>query len=636
MMLIALSPLAIALVLCLGLNSRISTRLLGMLSALATLAAGGILLAERLRPVESDLLLLIWATLDQMVVFVPTQLDPLSHTLAIVVLGGGGFALWSLALALDPSIRGFGTLFAWGIFALVATLLGLAGSGVFIPFAWGIAVLASYGTVRASRALVQYQSAPTGLIMGMLATLLLTVGIISLQAGFFASQAPGVVGISVVIMACLMLAGSVPFHHTLDEVVEAPAALSGMLAGLVLPILAMATLYRVLWTPNAVFASLPLTMPDFWRTPLLLLATVSMIISAGAALREYRLRRIIGWQMSVQIALVLVAISTTGPMAGMAAGALLVNAALSTLVASLAASILEHVTGSDDCTQDVAGKPGVARVLRVPGLVWGFAALSALGLPPFWGFWGRYWLVDSIKDQAPWSIPLLLAASSIAALGYLVPMAQFWRAARPQRGQQQDSGRVAVQGSMLLQDSGKKGDTGGLKVQSGGGGMQVKEKSTTTRLPHYLSPMAYLVLPILALLPLVLLGLKPQTASQAWFVLLPTGGEPFVPTSTMQIGMGVLTIGLVLVVTLGAQLRWKRRTLTDEDMVPIALTPDTLANSLFPLVWAGRPTSLLRGMWNVLLLVNRGVQLVLSPFEQRYYLAGVLLALISLIVFMAQ
>jgi hypothetical protein len=38
----------------------------------------------------------------------------------------------------------------------------------------------------------------------------------------------------------------------------------------------------------------------------------------------------------------------------------------------------------------------------------------------------------------------------------------------------------------------------------------------------------------------------------------------------------------------------------------------------------------------VLLLINRGVQLVLSPFEQRYYLAGVLLALISLIVFMAQ
>jgi hypothetical protein len=100
--------------------------------------------------------------------------------------------------------------------------------------------------------------------------------------------------------------------------------------------------------------------------------------------------------------------------------------------------------------------------------------------------------------------------------------------------------------------------------------------------------------------------------------------------------MGLWAIVVLVVMVVGSQVRWKRRTLTDEDMVPIALTPDTLANSLFPLVWAGRPSSLLRGLGNILMLVNRGVRLVLSPFEQRYYLAGVLLALISLIVFMAQ
>ena len=61
------------------------------------------------------------------------------------------------------------------------------------------------------------------------------------------------------------------------------------------------------------------------------------------------------------------------------------------------------------------------------------------------------------------------------------------------------------------------------------------------------------------------------------------------------------------------------------------LAPQALGQSLRGLVWLGSPTSLFHGAWEGLLSLSRATRRVLALFEQRYYLAGLLIALIVVI-----
>ncbi|NJO07195.1 MAG: hypothetical protein HC876_17705, partial [Chloroflexaceae bacterium] len=74
----------------------------------------------------------------------------------------------------------------------------------------------------------------------------------------------------------------------------------------------------------------------------------------------------------------------------------------------------------------------------------------------------------------------------------------------------------------------------------------------------------------------------------------------------------------------------------DPDMQPTILPPAMLAQQLAPLALLADPLPLLQGLWRGLLRVSRAAQTVMGLFEQRFYLAGVMLALISLLLLMAQ
>jgi hypothetical protein len=64
--------------------------------------------------------------------------------------------------------------------------------------------------------------------------------------------------------------------------------------------------------------------------------------------------------------------------------------------------------------------------------------------------------------------------------------------------------------------------------------------------------------------------------------------------------------------------------------------PVALADSLRWLSALAAPARLYGALWNALLALAQGVGRVLALFERRYYLAGVLLALISTILLLAQ
>jgi formate hydrogenlyase subunit 3/multisubunit Na+/H+ antiporter MnhD subunit len=599
---LALILLLLVAGLCVGLSRVVATRVLGFVSAGTLLLSGIFLLLDWLRepvaalvPMPAQYWLLdppplLWMALDQMVIYLLPELSPGDLVLALTLLFGGTLALLALALTLAPTVRGFGALFAWSLLAPAAAIIGLSGNLLLMPFAWSMAVLLGYGAVRASGALNRSETLPQGLTMGLLASVLLLGGLLAIEPTLRLGETPGGLAIALVIIASVMLAGGAPFHNTFDEAITAPPALGALLYGIVFPVLALDTLLRLV-------EALPAGLPTAWRITLMLLGLLSLLAGSAGALREHSLRRLLGWQASAQAGGVILAVGVGGPLAALAAPVLVINLVLTTLAGSLAATILERLTGSDDFTQTTA----VIR-LRVPGLVWGLAAASAVGLPPLWGFWGKRWLLDAAVIQAPWVVPPLLAASLLAAVAYLGPLAKFLGGGT--------SSRAVVEG-----------------------GEDPAQADTQQRAA--LQPGDLLVL-FLTLLPLLLLGIWPHPAWQNLLQAVP-GTPATLPVSTPALIVNG-SVGLLGLLVFGLLL-WRgsaRRTLPDPDVSPVVLAPDALAQSLTFLSRLGRPDRVLQQLWRGLEFLSDSIAAALAPFEQRYYLAAVFLAVISVIVLMAQ
>src|SRR5215212_1944070 len=117
----------IAALLCLALSDRVPARRLGIGAAVTLLACGVALLSARMTgQLPLTLVDRAWLTLDDRVFTLALVCDTGNSGFMLLALGGGGLALLALALAVPPTVRGFGGLFASTLLALVVVVAGLA------------------------------------------------------------------------------------------------------------------------------------------------------------------------------------------------------------------------------------------------------------------------------------------------------------------------------------------------------------------------------------------------------------------------------------------------------------------------------------------------------------------------------
>jgi hypothetical protein len=186
----------------------------------------------------------------------------------------------------------------------------------------------------------------------------------------------------------------------------------------------------------------------------------------------------------------------------------------------------------------------------------------------------------------------LLAGSALRALAYIAPLAACWRQAEAR-------------------------------------------PSTGAVLPRRGWPtFAALLGPTVPALPLLIWGAAPQFAWNTWAAAGSSAGSAAAapqPSARMQIVFGLAAFALLALPLLG-QRGCSRRAAPDPQMRNAAvLTPQALGESLRGLIWLGAPADLFRGAWSGLLQLSRLVTRLLALFEQRYYLAGLMIALIVVI-----
>ncbi|MEO7909544.1 MAG: hypothetical protein ABIV47_07820 [Roseiflexaceae bacterium] len=579
----------IAALLCLALSDRVPARLLGVGAAATLLICGVALLGARLTG-RLPLMLLNrdWLTLDDRIFTLALVCDAANWGFVLLTLAGGGLALLALALAVPPLVRGFGGLFASALLALLVVAAGLANrDAMLLPFLWALAALLIFLALRASGALAG-SDAPMIVLMAGLGGALLALGAVLAM-----SVTPlGVEPLALIAwtLAGMLALGALPFHAPTQSLAQAPAALAGALLAPGLPLLGGWALIRFAAAQGS-------AIPASWRIALALLGLLTLLACAAGALGTTHLRSLVGWQLGAQIGLVLLALAQSGaalPAGGLApatvAAALLANAAIATIACYLAVAVLERRAGTDDMAEIELREP-----LWLPGLALLAGAASAVGLPGTWGLWTRRWLFDQLAQITPWATPIVLAGSGLLALAWLMPLTLLWRRARP-----------------AAQDQ---------------------------PIPPKSRPTAVMFVGLVAAAPLLILGVAPQLAWNGWLAglqdaLVPGAGLPALPSGTTQ---GICLVAALLLIALPPLTRSRRYAAADDLPHQAGVSaPWALGESLSGLAWVAIAPEAFARAWRSLLWLSRGLRRGMALFEQRYYLAGLLIAVILVIMLFIQ
>lgn len=574
MLYIALATLLIGAAAALGLGRLAPTRTLGMGAAGLCGLGAALLAAEPSFGAALPPVRLL--TLGGLELTLTSWLAAPQRALAVTLLGAGGLALATLSAAVAASVREFGAIFGWALLALAATLLSLATpiTSLLLPLTWAVAALACYAALRSSGALDRSEAMPQGLVLGLLGSGLL----LGAQAGAAPTLAlgdqPPVPAALLALLGALAVGGLAPFFGARGEAVAAPAPLGALVHAVVMPGLAIGFVLRLA-------AALPAPSAA-WTALIVAVGTLGALAAAALAAGERHLRASLAWLSAGQASAGL-AVAGLGDGAALAGGhVLLLSTMLAGIGGAAAVSALERSVGSDDYT---GAEPGPRMPLA--GAIWALAGAAALGLPPLFGYWGRRWLLDGALSLTPWAVPPLLAASVLSALAVAAPLGRFWAPPQPDRA------------------SGLPGRTPAL---AGG----------------------------LALVVLLVLGLLPQLAWASWLAEAAPAAPALPATLAEQIGAGIAGLAVLLLAWLIGRRPSARSLKADPDETPVRLAPEALADGLAPLAALGRPARALHAIWAGLVWLSGGVRAMIGLFEQRFYLLGVLMVLVVMMLLMAR
>ncbi len=193
-----------------------------------------------------------------------------------------------------------------------------------------------------------------------------------------------------------------PLHTGfVDAQAEAPAPVAAMLAGIVIKL--------------GAYAMIRVNLGEFqdplhkFRVPILVIALLTILWPAIAALRQDDLRRLIGYVVVSRMGFLLLATVSAEPVAINGSVVLMVADGLSSAaLIFLAASLIERTN-----TRSIRAMGGLAARMPRGAVLWMMAALASIGLPGLAGFVGQFLIFLG-------AYPADRTATALALLGALL------------------------------------------------------------------------------------------------------------------------------------------------------------------------------------------------------------------------
>ncbi|MCX5709833.1 MAG: NADH-quinone oxidoreductase subunit L [Candidatus Omnitrophica bacterium] len=304
-------------------------------------------------------------------------------------------------------------LFLGGMMGLV-----FAGNLIFLYLFWEITAITSWRLIGFFRDKYIVERADKAFLVTVFGALLMLLGFIRLfqETGSFdllvikevvKTHPISNLTIALILAGILSKSATLPFHTWLPDAGVAPSPVTALLHAAVLVKIGVYVFARIF------VATIPL--PINWQVIVPVIAGISALVSAGAALIETDLKRIIAYSTISQIGFIFLGFSF-GNSIGVA-GALLyiLMHGLAKAGLFLCAGIVEQNTKIKDITK----LGGLIKTMPVTAMAFLLCAFSVMGIPPFGGFFAKFMVMTGAVTSGHIVISMVFLVGAFMTIMYL-------------------------------------------------------------------------------------------------------------------------------------------------------------------------------------------------------------------------
>jgi len=361
------------------------------------------------------------------------HLDTTSWIFALLVTGAGALILWYCHSYFEEGEDGLAR-FASSFLGFAASMLGLVlADNVFLLFVfWEATTIFSFLLIGHSpRQRTSRAAALQALIVTSFGGLAMLVGLVLLAeaAGspdltrIIAAASAGtmqegpllVLAVYLVLVGALSKSAIFPFHFWLPGAMAAPTPVSAYLHAAAMVKAGVYLIARL----GPGFGDIP-----GYRTVLVGLGAVTLIVGGIRALRQFDLKLIIAHSTVSQLGLLVMVFGLADPRAELVGLLLVLAHALAKAPLFLAVGVVDHAAG----TRDLRVLSGLGRRLPALASLAAIAAASLSGIPPLLGFLAKEAALGDLIQGSAGDLTLSIAlafmiAGSALTVAYMV---RFW------------------------------------------------------------------------------------------------------------------------------------------------------------------------------------------------------------------
>jgi len=280
---------------------------------------------------------------------------------------------------------------------------------------WEIAAISSWRLIGYYRDPDNVVRADKAFMTTVFGALIMLIGFVLIynQTGTFDIMAMKGAQISdsvvlLILVGIFSKSATLPLHTWLPDAGVAPAPVTSLLHAAVLVkigVYAYARLFIVSFT-----------IGDIWSTVIPIIAAISALVAAGAAMRAYDLKRLIAYSTVSQIAFIFLGLSTGSALSAAGGMLYILMHGLGKGGLFLCAGIVEDNTG----TKDIRELGGLIKTMPITAVSFLFCGLSVMGLPPFGGFFSKFMVISgSVNAQEPW-VAMVFLLGTLMTIAYLM------------------------------------------------------------------------------------------------------------------------------------------------------------------------------------------------------------------------
>ncbi len=208
-----------------------------------------------------------------------------------------------------------------------------------------------------------------------------------------------------ILFGILSKSATLPLHSWLADAGVAPTPATALLHAAVLVKIGVYVYARL-------FAA-TFHIDAFWNTAVPVIAAVSALLSAGAAIAEVDIKRIVAYSTVSQIGFIFLGLSIGGE-AALAGGLMyILMHAISKAGLFLCAGIVEHSLH----TKDIRRMGGLAKTMPWTAASFFLCAFSVMGVPPLGGFFSKDMVIHgAIEAGHPWIAAVFIIGAVMTVL----------------------------------------------------------------------------------------------------------------------------------------------------------------------------------------------------------------------------